>query len=246
MSGKEGATSEGEINAADAAEDNREKMCMPCEDAEVDVDEHGTEVEAQVQRIATGPSQPTVTEIEEHELNGHAQFRSWCKACVLGRAKDAPSSRVKGLFAETVLPRVRMDYCFLTEERTSDESEEGGGRSERSGASITCAVMHESLCDSVWAYAVQSKGATERWMIDQVIEDLETVGLRNERLVLNSDQEPSIVDVMREVQRARESDYGTAMDNSRVGDSDSNGTIENRIGSFEGSDAENRFGDEDR
>ena len=60
------------------------------------------------------------------------------------------------------------------------------------------------------------------------------MGLKNERLVLKSDQEPSIVDVMKEIQKARECEYGSAMDNSRVGDSDSNGTIESAIGSVEG------------
>ena len=222
------AGAQGESGAADAGGDDQGRRHEG--DDNPDVDERGEEIEAQSQRIATGPVQPTAAEVEEHELNGHAQFRSWCRACVLGRAKDAPSRRIRGAFAESVLPRVRMDYCFLTD----DSGESGEGGESRASESITCAVMHESLCDSAWAYAVKSKGSTERWLIDQVVEDLETVGLKNERLVLKSDQEPSIVDVMREVQRARESEYGTAMDNSRVGDSDSNGTIENRIGSFEG------------
>jgi hypothetical protein len=71
-------------------------------------------------------------------------------------------------------------------------------------------------------------------MTDEICEDLETIGLKNERIVLKSNQEPSIVDVMKEIQKARESDFGSALDNSRVGDSDSNGTIESAIGSFEG------------
>ena len=59
-------------------------------------------------------------------------------------------------------------------------------------------------------------------------------GLKNERIVLKSDQEPAMVDVLKEIQKSRECDYGSSLDNSRVGDSDSNGTIENAIGSFEG------------
>ena len=57
-------------------------------------------------------------------------------------------------------------------------------------------------------------------MVQQVCDDLETIGLKNERLVLKSNQESSIVDVMKEIQKARECEYGTAMDNSRVGDSE--------------------------
>ena len=57
---------------------------------------------------------------------------------------------------------------------------------QRAGSSITVAVMQESLCKSVWAYAVDTKGSMEEWMVQQAIEDLETVGLKNERLVLKS------------------------------------------------------------
>ena len=97
-----------ESGAADAGGDDQGRGHASGDNP--DVDEGGAEIEAQPQRIATGPVQPTAAEVEEHELNGHAQFRSWCRACVLGRAKGAPSTRVKGVFAEAVLPRVRMDY----------------------------------------------------------------------------------------------------------------------------------------
>ena len=137
-------------------------------------------------------------------------------------------------FAETVLPRVRMDYGFLTEEAARSTGEHGESDAESAGASLTIAVMQESLAKSVWSYAVESKGSMEEWMVQQAIEDLETVGLKNERLVLKSDQENSITDVMKEIQKARECEFGTALDNSRVGDSDSNGTIENAVGSVEG------------
>ena len=171
-SGREGT---GDVEAADDdAEDKREEVgaksggvpiCRPCEDpgsidAEVDV-------EAEVQRAASDPGQPTQAEREEHNLT-HFPLRSWCRACVLGRARDAPSSKVKGLFAETVLPRVRMDYCFLTENVEKEAGEHGEEESVKAGTTITVAVMQESLCRSVWAYAVESKGSMEEWMVQQV------------------------------------------------------------------------------
>ena len=174
-------------------------QCTPCEDQE-GIDE-GVEVEAEVQRAARDPGQPTRAQREEHNLT-HFPFRSWCRACVLGRAKDAPSNKVKGLFAESILPRVRMDYCFLTEDVDRSTGEHGETEVAQAGTSITVAVMQESLCKSVWAYAVESKGAMEEWMVQQVCDDIETVGLKNERLVLKSDQESSIVDVMKEIQTA--------------------------------------------
>ena len=45
------------------------------------------------------------------------------------------------------------------------------------------------------------------------LEDLDTVGLRNDRIIVKSDQEPSIVDTTREVARQRVSDHGTALEN---------------------------------
>ena len=96
-----------------------ELFCGPCEESAGENIDAEVEVEAEEQQVAADPGQPTKAEKEIHEVT-HFPFRPWCRACVLGRAKDAPSRKVKGLFAETVLPRVRMDYAFLTERRQID------------------------------------------------------------------------------------------------------------------------------
>ena len=59
------------------------------------------------------------------------------------------------------LPRVRMDYCFLTEDVDKSSGDHGEAEVQRAGSSITVAVMQESLCKSVWAYAVDTKGSME-------------------------------------------------------------------------------------
>ena len=223
------------INETERREDDKleweDLICAPCEDPDsIDAD---VDLEAEDQRAATDPRQPTQAQREEHNLT-HLPFRSWCRACLLGRARDAPSRKVKSQFAEPILPRVRMDYCFLTEDVNRESGEHGEEEAEKARTSITVAVMQESLSKSVWAYAVESKGSMEEWMVQQACEDLETVGLKNERFVLKSDQEPAMVDVLKEIQKSRKCDYGSALHSSRVGDSDSNGTIENAIGSFEG------------
>jgi hypothetical protein len=102
------------------------------------------------------------------------------------------------------------------------------------GPSQTVLVMQESLCRSVWAYAVEHKGSSEAWVIDQIAEDLDTVGLRNDRIIVKSDQETSANDIAREIAKCRASEYGTALDNSHVGDSNTNGTIERAIQDVEG------------
>ena len=147
-----------------------------------------------------------------------------------GKSKDSRSLKVKGEYAENLVPRVRLDYCFLNE-TFGDEGDDDATTGERSQ---TVLVMQESECRSVWAYAVDQKGATEEWAIHKICEDLETVGMKGDRIIIKDDQEPAIVDVAREIARNRGGQFGTAIDNSRVGDSDSNGTIERAIQDVEG------------
>ena len=68
---------------------------------------------------------------------------------------------------------------------------------------MTILVMIETLCRSVWAYAIQSKGATEDWVSEQIVEDLKTICLRDEILIIKADQESSITDIQRAVARMR-------------------------------------------
>ena len=54
---------------------------------------------------------------------------------------------------------------------------------------------------------------------------MKTLGLKDDRLIASEDQEPAIIDVAREIAQNRGARFGAAIGNSRVGDSDSNGTI---------------------
>ena len=133
--------------------------------AELEVEED----EGQVQRAAKAPRLPGAREREEHNLT-HCPYRSWCEHCVRGQAKDFPHRAVSGIFAESDVVRVSMDYCFLTEDVVSKDVEHES--STKSRVSMTVLVMAETLCRSVWAYAVTTKGAGEAWVADQITEDL--------------------------------------------------------------------------
>ena len=179
---------------------------------------------------------PTRREVLEHNLT-HLPPRPWCPHCMKGKGKDSPSLRLRGDFAENLVPRIRLDYCFLTEAETGrDETREGDDEEQvgNNGDSQTVLVMQESECRSVWSYAVDKKGSSEEWVIQQICEDLETVGLKQDRRIIKDDQEPAIIDVAKEIAANRDGRFGTALDNSRVGDSDSNGTIERAIQDVKG------------
>ena len=68
---------------------------------------------------------------------------------------------------------------------------------------------------------------------EQIVEELETIGLTNEILIFKSDQESSITDIRRAVAKMRRG-YGTAIEQSRVGDNNSNGRVERAIQDVKG------------
>ena len=110
-----------------------------------------------------------------------------------------------------------MDYGYLHEEES--ETREEHGKSTEVKTSMTAMVMLETMCSSVWAYAIDAKGgSTLDWFAKQVVEDIETVGLNKEQISTKSDQEPSIVQLQKEIARLR-GDAGTGIENPRVGDS---------------------------
>ena len=72
-----------------------------------------------------------------------------------------------------------------------------------------------------------------REVIEQIADDIATVGLSQERIIVKSDQEVSITDVQNALVKVR-AGFGTAVENSRVGDSNSNGRIERAIQDIKG------------
>ena len=76
-----------------------------------------------------------------------------------------------------------MDYFFLKENvrRVANEHIEN----EEAAVSLTCLVFKETMCDSVWAYALRSKSVAEDpWVADQIVDDLTTVGLAKDRIIV--------------------------------------------------------------
>ena len=208
--------------------------------AEVDRDDevrggHGDqqgEVEAgEPPRCLPCPGNPTSAERLLHEIT-HWPYRPWCESCVRGRAVGPNSKKVPEKFREAVVPKAHLDYAFLQDEviENDDEFDETGV----ARISMTFLVMVETLCESVWAYATNAKGfASDPWLPKKIHNDLVTVGLGVTRIVMKTDNEPAIVDLRREVSRVRE-DAPTGFEDSRVGDSNSNGKIERMIREVKG------------
>ena len=131
-----------------------------------------------------------------------------------------------------------MDYAFLqqdmSKEKMGDEDEEGQEDEDMRRAGMKILVMVETECDSVWAYVVESKGTlTEPWLAPKICDDLATVGVGKGRIIIKTDQEPATVGLQNAIAKTR-AEAGTTLDQSRVGDSDSNGKIERAIRKLKG------------
>ena len=66
-------------------------------------------------RAASSPSLPSAREVENNELY-HCPARSWCEHCVRGQGRDSPHLQVQGVYSDSSVVRVSMDYAFLTKE----------------------------------------------------------------------------------------------------------------------------------
>ena len=57
--------------------------------------------ELMVPRVPSLPPEPSARQIAEHELTGHAVYRSWCRHCVASKGRaHAHSSREEGELPE--------------------------------------------------------------------------------------------------------------------------------------------------
>ena len=192
-------------------------------------EEERTSHEGVAPKVARDPGQPTAQERLAHEVT-HVPYRSWCQHCVRGRAKGRQRRKLQSQ-RDSCIPHAATDYTFITENGSVGNKEITEEEREAARLSMTVLVMKESTLGSVWAYPVSKKGSTdEMWVTEQIIEDLDTMGLNDCRLTFKSDQERSTEDLQKTIQRKRGTEgLGTAIENSPVGDSNNNGKVERAI-----------------
>ena len=200
------------VNVCPVVEDEMEEEVM---DDKEEPSEESTAVRGGQQRIIT----PSLKERQEHERT-HIPYRSWCRHCVAARASN-PAHRGRR-FATAVgedkdMKQVSYDYCFMRDQLGSE--------------SAKILVSRDRATRMVSAHVVPVKGAVIDWVIQQCARDLERLGHYGQ-ITLKSDQEPAIVDVLREIANFRGS-RGTLLEHSPVADTQSNGFIERGIRSVE-------------
>ena len=162
---------------------------------------------------------PTLKERQEHERT-HLPCRSWCRHSVAARGGN-PAHRGRrfptAIEEDKDTKQVSCDYCFM--------------RDQPGMESAKILFSKDRATRMVFAHVVPLKGAVLVSVIQQCARDLELLGHYGQ-VTLKTDQEPLIVDVLREIANLRWS-RGTWLEHSPVADSKSNRFTERGIRSVE-------------
>ena len=169
---------------------------------EPDADEDYIDGEAEEGRTARGMPSPIVVskqEKEQHELT-HLPFRSWCSHCVRGRARNMMHKRDQSKDERSNVPRVSMDYFYLTSKKNKEMKEE-----EEENAKPMLVMKDEQTGDR-YARMVQHKGTREGddggWIVADVLAELRAWGHQGGEgghIILKSDGEAAIMSLIDEV-----------------------------------------------
>ena len=157
------------------------------------------------------PLKPTAKQVEEHIARGHVPFRSWCEQCVSAGAKEDPHHRID--HSEEQLPVFTCDYCFM------------GGKDDPD--KITVFVLKECVTRSIYACICLKKGSESQIAAELFIDAIAELGFKDAPILYKCDQEPALLDIVHLVSRSRAAQ--TSPENSPVGQSKSNGSIENAV-----------------
>ncbi len=116
---------------------------------------------------------------------------------------------------EQRVPTIAMDYTYM------------GSNDDHTFPTL---VVRDGTSGATMATVVKNKGVTDDWAVDQVVNFINFLAYN--RVVLKSDQEPSIAELKTAIKRKFEGE--AAMEESPVKDSRSNGMIEGAIREVQG------------
>jgi hypothetical protein len=109
------------------------------------------------------------------------------------------------------IPEFGIDYAFIKEQGQED--------------SLTVIVMKDRESKAVFANVVELKGRGIDGTINRVLENIRRLGYK--RIVIKSDQEPALTDLVNGIIEARDDE--TIHEHSPVGESQSNGVVERAV-----------------
>ena len=130
--------------------------------------------EAEELKPVPAPVLPSKAEVESHNVS-HLPFRSWCSACVRGRGLPLGHRRVDTKTKEAEqIPTVSVCYMFFWQPE------------DRANDTLPVVIVRDRKSRGVWSHPIPSKAPARALMADLDF-------MVYKRIVLKSDQEPSIV-----------------------------------------------------
>ena len=163
------------------------------------------------------PKLPSKEEIEEHYLQGHLPYRAWCSHCVRGKGKRRGHRCQED--KDRAIREIHVDYCFM------------GMKGEESTKTIVVAKDRDS--GMVMSSVVPMKGASSSFAAKRIRAFAKELGQEHTDLTLKGDQEAALQDLLQETARIR-APAKTFIEQSPVGESESNGVAERGIQTIEG------------
>ena len=194
-------------------------------------DEHGAAVpggvdpppmphgEVRKVKILPKPLTPTRAQREEHELT-HVTFAPWCRHCVMSRSLNDGHRKKKKHNNDREVPVISGDFCFM-------------GQSEQEKATPIF-VLRDHSTRITFAHVCEGKGIVDAeysdYLRNAVLKDISSMG--HSKIVLKTDGEPACKALQEHIKTSR--DATTILENSPVGESQSNGVVEKAIDEIEG------------
>ncbi len=201
------------VRACEVDDDDGKSMEAEAEDEEKEksykgIDADRLEKEGDKRRIRRliDPRKPTQEEVDEHELT-HLPYRNWCPICVRGKGKELDHR--KSIDEPRGLSEYSFDYCFPGDEF---------------GFKLTVLVGRERSTGSNFEVAVPTKGASGKFAVDKAIEYMEESGDQLGKVIVKTDQEPSIQYFVKDLVDSRPAGQ-TVIEESTVKSSGSDGVV---------------------
>ena len=205
----------------DEAEDREERegapQPMPVEERIIEHEE------ARMAVAVRDPNTPTAAEKAENDLT-HANFRSWCRACVQGKGVSGSHLRQERLQPDEIrVPTVHAGYAFMGEKKAmTDENEEAEWAADPNN--IKMLTVKDGQSRIIRAHRAPKKGVRDQpWVAATVAEDMAILG--HTTVIFRTDQERSMKAIHVKVSRLR-APLQTIPEHSLRGAPKSNGVIE--------------------
>ena len=177
----------------DAVLPNEEVEPQDGEELQADIDD------VQPQKMLRTPIMPSQAEVDEHNID-HLPYRAWCRSCVSGRGQEAPHGHVEQ--HRRTISVVSFDYFFVTKNGAYTKQEWNLlAEDQKDPDHLKVLVVKDYLNKFIFAHAVERKGADDGgYIVECIVRDVQWLGYS--KVILKTDNEASIVQVLRESLKA--------------------------------------------